>query len=217
MRRPRAPIAPALLAAALALAPAARALADPGSAGAPDPRAARLAEFRSALAPYGEWLQVAGAGPAWRPSGVEPEWRPYLHGSWTWTEDGWFWVTDEPWGWATYHYGRWLFDDESGWVWLPGTTWAPAWVAWRWCDEAVGWAPLPPRGEPLAAFWTFVPAARFVGSRADEAALPGSRVPALLVRTRRRAGHPERQERAERAERRAGAVASGRPPAGDGG
>jgi hypothetical protein len=124
----------------------------------------------------------------WRPCGVEQGWRPYYHGSWTWTEDGWFWVTDEPWGWATYHYGRWLFDGAYGWVWVPGRAWAPAWVAWRWDRSAVGWAPLPPDGKPLAPFWTFVPASRFVGERVEGAAYPAARVPSLLVRTRASAG-----------------------------
>ncbi|HEX4138962.1 MAG TPA: DUF6600 domain-containing protein, partial [Candidatus Methylacidiphilales bacterium] len=29
-------------------------------------------------------------------------------------------------------------------VWVPGYTWAPAWVSWRYGDGYVGWAPLPP-------------------------------------------------------------------------
>jgi hypothetical protein len=42
------------------------------------------------------------------------------------------------------HYGRWVYADGIGWVWVPGTTWAPAWVAWASGDDWVGWAPLPP-------------------------------------------------------------------------
>jgi hypothetical protein len=37
-----------------------------------------------------------------------------------------------------------MFDESYGWVWVPGTEWAPAWVAWRYTDDYVGWAPLPP-------------------------------------------------------------------------
>ena len=36
---------------------------------------------------------------------------------------------------------------DDGWLWIPGTEWAPAWVAWRsddGDDGYVGWAPLPP-------------------------------------------------------------------------
>src|SRR5262249_17951723 len=51
---------------------------------------------------------------------------------------------DEPWGWATYHYGRWVFDPALGWVWIPGYDWAPAWVTWRFGGGDVGWAPPPP-------------------------------------------------------------------------
>ncbi len=62
------------------------------------------------------------------------------------TDDGWTWVADpsEPWGWATYHYGRWTNLDGIGWVWVPGYTWAPAWVSWRYGGGYCGWAPLPP-------------------------------------------------------------------------
>src|SRR5262249_44023310 len=31
-----------------------------------------------------------------------------------------------------------------GWIWVPRTEWAPAWVAWRSGAGYVGWAPLPP-------------------------------------------------------------------------
>src|SRR6266496_1683468 len=34
--------------------------------------------------------------------------------------------------------------DRYGWVWIPGTVWAPAWVTWTYNDNYVGWAPLPP-------------------------------------------------------------------------
>ena len=55
-------------------------------------------------------------------------------------------ISDEPYGWATYHYGRWLYDDFQGWVWKPGVEWAPAWVGWRSNDDYIGWAPLGPGG-----------------------------------------------------------------------
>src|SRR5439155_1194936 len=50
----------------------------------------------------------------------------------------------EPFGWATYHYGRWTRLRGIGWVWVPGEEWAPAWVSWRTSNDYVGWAPLPP-------------------------------------------------------------------------
>jgi len=101
--------------------------------------------FYRPLAPYGDWVNVAPYGWVWIPYNVSPDWRPYSEGRWIYTEYGWTWMSYEPWGWATYHYGRWYYDPWYGWVWVPGTQWAPAWVAWRWGGGWVGWAPLPPQ------------------------------------------------------------------------
>jgi hypothetical protein len=100
--------------------------------------------FYENLAPDGEWFPNPTYGWCWTPYDVSAEWRPYSDGHWEYTDYGWSWASNEPWGWATYHYGRWFFDDSYGWVWVPGTEWAPAWVAWRYGDDYVGWAPLPP-------------------------------------------------------------------------
>lgn len=100
--------------------------------------------FYGALAPYGEWLELDAGFYAWRPTHVGSDWRPYLHGRWAWTDYGWYWVSSEPFGWATFHYGRWYLDDAYGWVWIPDRTWGPAWVEWRYNDDYLGWAPLPP-------------------------------------------------------------------------
>ena len=56
-------------------------------------------------------------------------------------------VSEEPFGWATYHCGHWGFDDEIGWYWVPGTRWAPAWVSWRRSGDHVACAALPPHRE----------------------------------------------------------------------
>src|SRR5262249_46281188 len=97
-----------------------------------------------ALAPYGLWVTIEPYGDCWVPD-VSYDWRPYTDGYWARSDWGWMFVSDEPWGWATYHYGRWTFDDDYGWVWVPGRVWAPAWVAWRCGDGVLGWAPLPPQ------------------------------------------------------------------------
>ena len=55
---------------------------------------------------------------------------------------------EQPFGWATYHYGRWAYSNRLGWVWVPGTQWAPAWVAWRGSEDHLAWAPLPPDAGP---------------------------------------------------------------------
>jgi hypothetical protein len=101
-------------------------------------------DFYEPLQAYGQWIDLPGYGHCWMPSGVDSSWRPYSDGHWQRTDAGWYWVSDERWGWATYHYGRWHRDDNSGWVWIPQTQWAPAWVAWREGGGYTGWAPLPP-------------------------------------------------------------------------
>lgn len=100
--------------------------------------------FYDNLSPYGDWFDYPSYGPCWTPYDVSADWRPYSDGHWEYTDYGWSWASNEPWGWASYHYGRWFFDDSYGWVWVPGDEWAPAWVAWRYGDDYVGWAPLPP-------------------------------------------------------------------------
>ena len=77
------------------------------------PAAVTLETFQSGLAPYGDWVRTGAYGTAWRPR-VAPGWRPYYYGRWEWTNEGWLWVSDEPFGWATYHYGRWAWDGGTG-------------------------------------------------------------------------------------------------------
>jgi hypothetical protein len=123
-----------------------------------------MADFRSGLRPYGRWISTSDYGWVWRPRHVGYQWQPYWDGRWVWTTAGWTWVSDEPWGWATYHYGRWAIIDGVGWVWLPGRVWAPAWVAWRWGGGYAGWCPLGPRGvvyvQPRR--WVFVESPHFL-------------------------------------------------------
>lgn len=97
-----------------------------------------------ALEPYGEWIEIGYDDYVWRPYKSDSNWRPYGDGRWEWTLHGWYWESYEPFGWATYHYGRWYNDDYYGWVWMPDNVWAPAWVEWRYNDDYIGWAPLPP-------------------------------------------------------------------------
>lgn len=104
-----------------------------------------LGFFYDDLATYGNWIERPSYGWVWTPRSVASSWRPYQDGHWVWSDEGWVWVSDEPYGWATYHYGRWYDDPEIGWAWVPGTEWGPAWVSWQQSDDYYGWAPLPPR------------------------------------------------------------------------
>jgi hypothetical protein len=94
----------------------------------------------------GNWIEAGEYGYCWQPSvASNANWRPYSDGYWAYTDVGWTWVSYEDFGWATYHYGRWVRLKGRGWAWAPGREWGPAWVSWRTGDDYVGWAPLPPR------------------------------------------------------------------------
>ncbi len=107
--------------------------------------------FFNALDSAGEWFDSDRYGFVWRPYAAvkDSAWRPYADGHWIYTVYGWTWMSNEPFGWAVYHYGRWIQITGTGWVWVPGSDWAPAWVAWRWHRprEYIGWAPLPPEAQ----------------------------------------------------------------------
>jgi len=106
-----------------------------------------VAFFYQELSPYGRWVTLETGEWCWQPTIAvsTPDWRPYWDsGHWVWTDQGWFWASDYPWGWAAFHYGRWHMHSHYGWVWVPDRVWGPAWVVWRSGGEYCGWAPLPP-------------------------------------------------------------------------
>src|SRR3982074_2129929 len=119
---------------------------DPDS-GAIDESSADYDVFYDRLSSDGNWFYDDDYGYVWQPNVAVStlSWRPYADGHWVWTDRGWCWVSNEDFGWATYHYGRWIRISGAGWVWVPGDEWAPAWVSWRHTDDDdyVGWAPLP--------------------------------------------------------------------------
>jgi hypothetical protein len=185
----------ALLGAAIfALAPAAHASsAVPSSASAE----AEAGFFYAELSPFGDWVETPELGWAWFPRDARPSWRPYSDGRWENTDHGWTWISYEAFGWATYHYGRWAQHARFGWVWVPGATWAPAWVAWQHGGGHIGWAPLPPavgfdaglglQGGGLAAdfglppsAYNFIPERSFLDHRLSSDLVPAARNAALL-------------------------------------
>jgi hypothetical protein len=103
--------------------------------------------FYAALRPHGRWMQTEEFGTVWQPDEARQNaaWRPYCDGGrWVRTPRGLSWCSIYAWGWAPFHYGRWILHGRWGWVWVPGTRWAPAWVDWRDCPGYLVWAPLPP-------------------------------------------------------------------------
>lgn len=124
-----------------------------------DPGAVRL--FHDLLAPYGSWTDDPRLGLVWIPSRevVGSSFVPYgTHGHWTYREvavrgsdvpvSEYVWVSDLPWGWATFHYGRWAYVGDGGWAWVAGRRYAGAWVDWRSSHPnntgVIAWGPTPP-------------------------------------------------------------------------
>jgi hypothetical protein len=107
----------------------------------------------------GRWESTPEYGYVWAPTVVVAGWAPYRFGHWVWIVPwGWTWVDDAPWGYAPFHYGRWV-EVNSAWCWVPGPrrvrpVYAPALVAWVGGPAGgvsvafganVGWFPLAPR------------------------------------------------------------------------
>ena len=129
-----------------------------------------LQTFYDELSPYGTWIQDPQYGYVWRPDVDQREFRPYYtNGRWAMTEYGNTWVSEYDWGWAPFHYGRWVTDRYNQWLWIPDTTWGPAWVNWRSGAGQYGWAPLGPSisiGFNVPSFWwVFVPQTRIYVDR----------------------------------------------------
>ena len=113
---------------------------------------------------YGSWRSDPGYGNVWVPTRVASGWAPYRDGHWAWISPwGWTWVDDAPWGYAPFHYGRWVSFDGN-WGWIPGPreiepVYAPALVVFIGGSQFgepgsrdrggfggnVGWFPLGPR------------------------------------------------------------------------
>ena len=110
---------------------------------------------------YGTWITEPGYGALWMPTHVGANWVPYREGRWAWVSPwGWTWIDNEPWGYAPFHYGRWV-QVRDRWCWYPGRrvdrqAWAPALVGWIGgsgfsvtvssgaSTPALGWYPLAP-------------------------------------------------------------------------
>jgi hypothetical protein len=79
----------------------------------------------------GGWRPVPEYGTVWFPHTTIVGWAPYRYGHWAWIAPwGWTWVDDAPWGFAPFHYGRWV---------VVGGVW--------------GWVPAPPRPVVVGAVY----------------------------------------------------------------
>jgi hypothetical protein len=129
-----------------------------------------LQVYSHELEPYGEWERMKYRGYTywfWRPVHVSIGWTPFTRGRWNRWHLEYVWVSTEPWGWCTYHYGNWV-NLHGVWWWTPyihmgvsfpgisfvnlnihfGPLFKPFWhpgrVAWISTTSYVGWIPLAP-------------------------------------------------------------------------
>ena len=104
----------------------------------------------------GTWSPTPEYGNVWFPSGLAADWAPYHEGHWVFVAPwGYTWVDDRPWGFAPFHYGRWICP-RGTWGWVPAPppvfgavyvrpVYAPALVAWVGVGAGVAWFALGPR------------------------------------------------------------------------
>jgi hypothetical protein len=109
-----------------------------------------LRVYGGTLDRYGSWQYTQPYGYVWYPT-VTAGWRPYYNGYWSPVRRyGWTWIGGDVWAWPTHHFGRWGYGRGS-WFWIPGRTWAPAWVSWADATDYVSWCPLGFDGRPVFA------------------------------------------------------------------
>jgi hypothetical protein len=117
---------------------------------------------------HGYWESSYEYGRVWYPRAVSDDWAPYRNGRWSWVQPwGWTWIDDAPWGFAPFHYGRWV-RLGGRWAWYPGSyvgrpVYAPALVSFYggngWSvNVSVGptysWVPLG-WNEPYVPWYTY--------------------------------------------------------------
>jgi hypothetical protein len=137
------------------------------------------------LARYGTWSAAPDGAHLWTPAKLPAGWAPYQQGAWSWNSPwGWTWVDEQPWGFAPFHYGRWL-SVKGRWAWTPGQwgaarpVYAPALVGWFGGPAlavdgapAVGWVALAP-DEPV--FPAYAVSARYWNALTNASVAPAHR------------------------------------------
>ena len=127
-----------------------------------------LHDHAYALDDYGVWQRVyydGAYGYLWRPLYVSAGWAPYTTGRWSLWYGDHIWISREPFGYVTHHFGTWVYTGGY-WYWAPpvasfslhlvhpslriGLAWYPGRVAWFHSGASIGWIPLAPH-EPYYA------------------------------------------------------------------
>ncbi|MCA3044070.1 MAG: FecR domain-containing protein, partial [Rhodocyclaceae bacterium] len=117
---------------------------------------------------HGDWIDEPEYGRLWTPRVVASGWVPYRYGAWSYVRPwGWTWIDEAPWGFAPFHYGRWV-QIRARWYWAPGRfhhrpVYAPALVGWYGNGNTsvsisvgapIGWFPLAPREHFIPTYTT---------------------------------------------------------------
>ena len=137
------------------------------------------------LVRFGAWSVAPDGAHLWTPAKLPAGWQPYRQGAWSWNSPwGWTWIDDQPWGFAPFHYGRWL-PVKGRWAWTPGRwgatrpVYAPALVGWFGGPgltvgdaPAVGWVALAP-DEPV--FPGYAVSARYWNALGEPSIAPAAR------------------------------------------
>ncbi len=100
------------------------------------------------LAGHGRWMWIDGEK-YFVPDQYVSDWAPYQNGYWNWTAYGWTWISYDPWGEYTDHYGYWRrVEVRYGvywWVWRPFPTayyhWHAHTVTFVYGKGYIGWYP----------------------------------------------------------------------------
>ena len=110
----------------------------------------------------GQWERVHYEGAyrdMWRPTRIDPGWRPFTAGRWTVYYGDNCWIPDESFGYVTHHYGSWVYvESYRNWYWMPPVArfidsapglsisfaWFPGRVGWLHSGPSIGWVPLAP-------------------------------------------------------------------------
>ncbi|HEY8973026.1 MAG TPA: DUF6600 domain-containing protein [Burkholderiaceae bacterium] len=142
------------------------------------------------LARFGAWSAGPGGARVWTPAKLPAGWQPYQQGAWSWKLPwGWTWVDDQPWGFAPFHYGRWL-QLKGRWAWTPGQwgsarpVFAPALVGWLGGPAlsmdggpAIGWVALAP---DEAVFPGYAVSAKYWNAITEPSVAAASRRPVAI-------------------------------------
>jgi hypothetical protein len=74
----------------------------------------------SELDRYGEWYDEPSYGRVWMPSYAYGGYDPFRYGHWQHYGMGRTWVSSVPWGFQTFHSGRWAYLNHlDRWCWVP--------------------------------------------------------------------------------------------------